>query len=336
VSISSILLILCMSCSKLSYAPRCLTTLRASHVQSCPVYVIHGSHDAIVPFYHGQTLFQSLPHTSKVVPFWARGAGHNNIEMDMPTAYIKRLQQFIRQCDRLNYPKSSSSRSSRSEFLNASSSSSGGSVEEQLRQTKKVSMHLTSQASKTQSMSSWLIHQGDVTNTTQTSKQRKQKGTLVMRPFHNQVRAPPPPPRNKLWLNQNQSSVGHHIVEPGVGTWNDNNTTLVLTNNGVHSTPVMMSTTTTTIPHSSSLAPFSFDSSVTATAMSSPTLSAIQRQQQQTIIGNHSYIPTTKPVMYSKNQPMQTQQQPQHEIYRLLNQQEQHVQRSPYRTLNSL
>ena len=76
----------------------------------CPVYVIHGSEDTIVPFYHGQTLFQTLPDKCKTVPFWARGAGHNNIEMDMPTAYIKRLQQFIRQCDRLNYPNQMSPR----------------------------------------------------------------------------------------------------------------------------------------------------------------------------------------------------------------------------------
>lgn len=74
------------------------------------MYVIHGSNDAIVPFYHGETLFQNLPDPTKTVPFWARGAGHNNIEMDMPTAYIKRLQQFVRQCDRLNYPSRMSPR----------------------------------------------------------------------------------------------------------------------------------------------------------------------------------------------------------------------------------
>lgn len=74
------------------------------NVNRCPVYVIHGRNDAIVPYYHGQTLFETLTDSSKTVPFWARGAGHNNIEMDMPTAYIKRLQQFVQQCDRLNYP----------------------------------------------------------------------------------------------------------------------------------------------------------------------------------------------------------------------------------------
>ncbi|KAL7551604.1 hypothetical protein ACHAWF_014797 [Thalassiosira exigua] len=80
---------------------------------TCPVYVIHGSQDAIVPFYHGQRLFQALPDSSKTVPFWARGAGHNNIEMDMPTAYVKRLQQFVRQCDRANYPDDGGTREQR-------------------------------------------------------------------------------------------------------------------------------------------------------------------------------------------------------------------------------
>ena len=56
-----------------------------------PACIIHGTEDEIVPYYHGQGLFNELPDTSKAVPFWASGAGHNNIEMEMPTAYIKRL-----------------------------------------------------------------------------------------------------------------------------------------------------------------------------------------------------------------------------------------------------
>lgn len=70
----------------------------------CPVYIIHGTEDGIVPFYHGEGLFNALPDTSKAAPFWAKGAGHNDIEVGMPTAYIKRLQQFVRKCDQVNYP----------------------------------------------------------------------------------------------------------------------------------------------------------------------------------------------------------------------------------------
>ncbi len=271
----------------------------------CPVYVIHGSHDAIVPFYHGQTLFESLPDTSKVVPFWAHGAGHNNIEMDMPTAYIKRLHQFIRQCDKLIYPKGSSSRSSRSQLLTTSNSSSGGSADEQTRQIKQQTMHLKSQAP---SMSSRMVHHGDATNTTQTSKQRKQKGTLVMRPFHNQIRAPPrPPPMDRQWLNQ--ASVSDRMVEPVVGNWNDNSTMLVLTSTGVHSTPSLPlhqhQPWVHSVPenninghagyHRSSSTPFSIDSS-----------SKLPMQKQHLAIGNHSYAPTSTPMMYSTTRTIST------------------------------
>jgi len=75
-------------------------------------------------------------------------------------------------------------------------------------------------------------------NTTQTSKQRKQKGTLVMRPFHTQIRAPHPPPPQPMynpWLPQASAGGDQSFVPPGgVGSnWNDNtaSTTLVLKNN---------------------------------------------------------------------------------------------------------
>ena len=41
--------------------------------KSCPVYIIHGTDDDIVPFYHGESLFNLLPDACKTVPFWARG-----------------------------------------------------------------------------------------------------------------------------------------------------------------------------------------------------------------------------------------------------------------------
>ena len=304
----------------------------------CPVYVIHGSHDAIVPFYHGQTLFQSLPDTSKVVPFWARGAGHNNIEMDMPTAYIKRLQQFIRQCDKLNYPKGSSSRRSRCQLLTASSSGSCGSVDEQTRQMKKLTMHLKSPASIAPSMSSWRIRHGDATNNTQTSKQRKQKGTLVMRPFHNQIRAPPPPPPiNKQWLNQ--ASDGDRMVEPSVGNWNENSTMLVLTSNGVHSTPSLplrQHQPVYSVPGNNISGHSGYHHSL-STPLSVDSSSKLPIQQQHLAIGNQSYSPTSTSMMYSKQQLLQPQEQSQQcKFYHVLNRQQQkHAIHSQFRTMNS-
>ncbi|KAL9179058.1 hypothetical protein ACHAXT_000100 [Thalassiosira profunda] len=169
---------------------------------TCPAYVIHGSNDGIVPFYHGQTLFQNIPDTSKMVPFWARGAGHNNIEMDMPTAYVKRLQQFVRQCDRLNYPgraaagKMAKQQQQRQKMLQASVPRPGA-LDLSIRGASKMvggrpTLH------RYASQDSYHLAK-TVGESPRPSKQRKQKGTLVMGGMraHDQPQAvslPPPPP----------------------------------------------------------------------------------------------------------------------------------------------
>jgi len=143
----------------------------------CPVHVIHGTNDAIVPFYHGETLYENLPDYTKTVPFWAQGAGHNNIEKDMATAFIKRLLQFIRQCDRLNYPSRMSNRRTMTQNQQLLHKQGQSDFLESLRQSGRV--EINSPAVKKMS-------------STKPSKQRKQKGTLVMRSSHNQVLTPPP------------------------------------------------------------------------------------------------------------------------------------------------
>ena len=47
----------------------------------CPVLVIHGTHDEVVPFWHGQELFLATRPEWRFKPFWITGAGHNNIEL---------------------------------------------------------------------------------------------------------------------------------------------------------------------------------------------------------------------------------------------------------------
>ena len=189
----------------------------------CPVYMIHGSNDAIVPFYHGQTLFQTLPDSSKTVPFWARGAGHNNIEMDMPTAYIKRLQQFIRQCNRLNYPDQMSARKQAQQQQQQTMM-----LQQSLQSSLRQSLHHSPNNARQQqqamigkqatamaigggargpaimaryaSQDSYhphLVGGNSSDNNKPGTKQRKQKGTLVMRSLHNhdiQAHQIPPPP----------------------------------------------------------------------------------------------------------------------------------------------
>eukprot|EP00549_Striatella_unipunctata_P001902 CAMPEP_0118674474 /NCGR_PEP_ID=MMETSP0800-20121206/907_1 /TAXON_ID=210618 ORGANISM="Striatella unipunctata, Strain CCMP2910" /NCGR_SAMPLE_ID=MMETSP0800 /ASSEMBLY_ACC=CAM_ASM_000638 /LENGTH=291 /DNA_ID=CAMNT_0006569671 /DNA_START=155 /DNA_END=1030 /DNA_ORIENTATION=+ len=61
----------------------------------CPVFILHGTRDKIVPCSHGKTLFSKLNAKSRYAPFWAEGMGHNNIEADMTTEFVCRLQQFI-------------------------------------------------------------------------------------------------------------------------------------------------------------------------------------------------------------------------------------------------
>lgn len=64
---------------------------------ACPVFIIHGTQDEVVPFWHGQDLFMALQQQWRAKPFWVEGAGHNNIEaMLRPTgAFIAKLVEFL-------------------------------------------------------------------------------------------------------------------------------------------------------------------------------------------------------------------------------------------------
>jgi pimeloyl-ACP methyl ester carboxylesterase len=63
---------------------------------TCPVFIIHGTKDAIVPFYHGRCMYEALPDNSRYSPpFWAENMGHNNIEADMASLFVKKLRNFL-------------------------------------------------------------------------------------------------------------------------------------------------------------------------------------------------------------------------------------------------
>ena len=53
---------------------------------ACPVLIIHGTRDEIVPFWNGEMLFLETPVCWRARPMWIDGAGHNNIEMS-PTEH---------------------------------------------------------------------------------------------------------------------------------------------------------------------------------------------------------------------------------------------------------
>lgn len=58
----------------------------------CPVMIIHGRQDEVIPFWHGERLFQ-LANQPKV-NFWVEGAGHNNLKVIAGSQYLKTLQAF--------------------------------------------------------------------------------------------------------------------------------------------------------------------------------------------------------------------------------------------------
>lgn len=56
-----------------------------------PVTIIHGTRDEVVPFWHGEGLFEMCPQEWRCKPLWVTDAGHNNIE-----AYLR--------CERVTLP----------------------------------------------------------------------------------------------------------------------------------------------------------------------------------------------------------------------------------------
>lgn len=63
----------------------------------CPVFIIHGTNDEVVPFSHGEDLFISLEQCWRAKPFWVEGAGHNNIEalLRPSGAFVDKLIEFL-------------------------------------------------------------------------------------------------------------------------------------------------------------------------------------------------------------------------------------------------
>jgi len=63
----------------------------------CPVFIVHGTQDEVVPFWHGQDLFLALQQRWRAKPFWVEGAGHNNIEAILrPSgAFVDKLNEFL-------------------------------------------------------------------------------------------------------------------------------------------------------------------------------------------------------------------------------------------------
>lgn len=59
----------------------------------CPVLVIHGRRDAIVPFYHGRTLYRAAPEPKRHL--WVDGAGHNDVWYVAGESYARAVRDFL-------------------------------------------------------------------------------------------------------------------------------------------------------------------------------------------------------------------------------------------------
>lgn len=61
------------------------------------MFIIHGTQDEVVPFWHGQELFLALPQPWRAKPFWVEGAGHNNIEALLRPSgmFVDKLVEFL-------------------------------------------------------------------------------------------------------------------------------------------------------------------------------------------------------------------------------------------------
>ena len=62
---------------------------------NCPVLIIHGVSDEIIPFWNGESLFLAIPEEWRARPLWVFGAGHNDIENVLQLGRASRNAYFI-------------------------------------------------------------------------------------------------------------------------------------------------------------------------------------------------------------------------------------------------
>eukprot|EP00930_Biecheleria_cincta_P053057 TRINITY_DN38403_c0_g1_i1.p1 TRINITY_DN38403_c0_g1~~TRINITY_DN38403_c0_g1_i1.p1 ORF type:complete len:268 (-),score=25.04 TRINITY_DN38403_c0_g1_i1:137-940(-) len=64
----------------------------------CPVLVMHGTNDDIVPIENGQAIYEACPNT--VEPLWLEGYGHNDLPNEI---CLRRVREFMDQMDGLSW-----------------------------------------------------------------------------------------------------------------------------------------------------------------------------------------------------------------------------------------
>ena len=67
------------------------------NIIDCPVLIIHGTHDYLIPFSNGQYLYNRLKDISKnnISHFWVKYCGHNDIEWYKGKELREKVKEFI-------------------------------------------------------------------------------------------------------------------------------------------------------------------------------------------------------------------------------------------------
>ncbi len=68
--------------------------LRHIKQTTCPVFIMHGRNDTIIPFWHGKKLYDAAP--GKKMHLWIDGAEHNNYAYIAGDDYIDSFQAFMK------------------------------------------------------------------------------------------------------------------------------------------------------------------------------------------------------------------------------------------------
>lgn len=86
------------SCCRPSCVYKCLDfypNYRHLRHAMCPVFVMHGQRDDVVPFYHGLRLHQACPKKQRWPPYFPHGAGHNDLVESDVRGYFGEVSNFL-------------------------------------------------------------------------------------------------------------------------------------------------------------------------------------------------------------------------------------------------
>lgn len=69
--------------------------MRVTVVCRCPVFVIHGKEDKVVPYEHGVGLWKKVPARHRTMPYWMEGVGHNNHGRRVEEELMTHCRRFL-------------------------------------------------------------------------------------------------------------------------------------------------------------------------------------------------------------------------------------------------